>query len=47
MFYKYENDEWYYGLIIYLPSGDILSEDNKVSLDGWEWYDESPIENNN
>ncbi len=42
MFYKFENGKWEYGLKVCLPSGDILTEENKISLDGWEWYDEAP-----
>lgn len=43
MFYKYENEEWYYGLIIYLPNGEMIDSDNRENNYGWIWYDESPI----
>lgn len=44
MFYKYEenNDKWNRGLKVTLPTGEVLSEDNKIELDGWKWYDEAP-----
>lgn len=44
MFYKFENGKWESGLIVCLPNGEILSEQNKVNLDGWEWMDEQPID---
>lgn len=44
MFYKKENDNWLKGLNIYLPSGVVLSSNNKQDIDGWKWYDEPPIE---
>ena len=44
MFYKKINDEWYYGAIVCLPSGEILSIDNKINSDGWEWKDEPPLD---
>lgn len=45
MYYKKdEKGNWHKGKIIYLPSGEILNEDNKNSLDGWEWHDEAPQE---
>jgi hypothetical protein len=42
MFYKFQDSKWYAGLMIWLPSGTILSVDNKVSEDGWEWHDVAP-----
>ena len=44
MFYKFENGKWEYGYTVCLPSGEILSVDNKVNLNGWVWYDEQPID---
>ena len=44
MFYKKENDNWLRGLNIHLPSGEVLTPENKQDIDGWEWYDEAPIE---
>lgn len=44
MFYKKENDNWLRGLNIHLPSGVVLSSNNKKDIDGWKWYDEPPIE---
>ena len=44
MFYKKENDNWLRGLNIHLPSGVVLSSNNKKDIDGWKWYDETPIE---
>lgn len=44
MFYKKENEEWLAGNIVKLPSGIVLNSDNKESVDGWEWYDEEPVE---
>ena len=44
MFYKKENDNWLRGLNIHLPSGVVLSSKNKKDIDGWKWYDETPIE---
>ena len=44
MFYKKINNKYYKGKIINLPSGIILNEDNKENDDGWEWFDEPPIQ---
>lgn len=45
MFYKIEEDgNWVTGNKIYFPDGTILSSDNKISKDGWVWYDEDPQE---
>ena len=48
MFYKFENGKWESGLLIYLPNGEVLSVDNKINSDGWEWMDNPPLgfENN-
>lgn len=44
-FYKIESDgNWLVGKTIYLPSGAVLSSDNKINEDGWVWYDEPPQE---
>ena len=43
MFYKKEeNGNWVIGLIVCLTDGIILDENNKLEIDGWEWFDESP-----
>jgi hypothetical protein len=46
MFYKYnsENNEWYTGLEIHCPGGVILSVENQIPHDGWQWHDEPPQE---
>jgi len=47
-FYKLEDDNWQYAPnAVYAPNFELVKE-NKDSytypVDGWEWYDESPIE---
>jgi hypothetical protein len=47
-FYKLEDDNWQYAPnFVYGPNYELLKE-NKDSytypVEGWEWYDESPIE---
>lgn len=47
-FYKLEDDNWLYAPnFVYGPNYTLLRE-NKDSytypVEGWEWYDESPIE---
>lgn len=43
MYYKIETDNnWSIGNVIYLPSGDILTPENKLTLDGWEWLETEP-----
>jgi hypothetical protein len=42
MFYKFENNKWEYGYTVCLPSGEILTEENKINSDGWEWHDNPP-----
>jgi hypothetical protein len=47
-FYKLEDDNWLYAPnFVYGPNYELLRE-NKDSytypVEGWEWYDESPIE---
>lgn len=44
MFYKYENEQWWVGKEIHLPNSDILTENNRENSDGWQWFDEEPIE---
>ena len=47
MWYKYneDNNEWYFGGEIHLPSGTILNSDNKeFKIDGWFWSEEEPLE---
>jgi hypothetical protein len=46
MFYKFENGKWEYGYTVCLPSGEILTEENKINSDGWVWHDEQPIDFN-
>lgn len=44
MFYKLDdNSKWWDATIVHLPNGVILSPENKISVDGWEWLDEPPI----
>ena len=46
MFYKkFENGDWIKTPKVYLPNENktVLSEDNKQSLNGFEWYDEDPL----
>jgi hypothetical protein len=47
-FYKLEDDNWQYAPnFVYAPTYELIKE-NKDSyeypVDGWTWYDESPIE---
>lgn len=45
MFYKKEIDgNWSKGSKVILPNGEILTEENKKSVDGWEWHDTAPQE---
>jgi hypothetical protein len=45
MYYKKEEDgNWNVGNRIDFPDGVVLSKDNKLSKDGWVWYDETPQE---
>ena len=41
MFYKEDNGEWWTGVIVHLPSGEVLTE-KEHSKNGWVWYDEPP-----
>jgi hypothetical protein len=42
MFYKFDGEKWWNAQVIALPSGEILSPENKQNLDGWKWHDEPP-----
>jgi hypothetical protein len=45
MYYKIEeNGDWVLANRIDYPDGTILSSDNKLSKDGWVWYDNPPQE---
>lgn len=46
MFYKKEENVWFVGTEIILPTNPIntLTESNIVNDYGWIWYDEPPIE---
>ena len=49
-FYKLEDDNWQYAPnFVYGPNYELLKQ-NKDSytypVEGWTWYDESPIEDN-
>jgi len=44
-FYKLEDSgNWLIANKVYLPSGTVLSVDNKISEDGWYWFNEEPFE---
>ena len=44
MFYKKINGKWYKAKTVNLPSGEVLTAQNKENNEGWEWYDEPPKE---
>ena len=45
MYYKKEEDGcWNVGNRIDFQDGTTLNSENKLSKDGWEWYDEPPQE---
>lgn len=46
MFYKKENDNWFVGVEITLPTDpvNILTKSNRENEYGWEWHDEPPQE---
>lgn len=45
MYYKIEEDGyWNVGNRIDFPDGTTLNSENRLSKDGWEWYDEPPQE---
>lgn len=33
---------WGFGERVFFTDGEVLSENNKSSRDGWVWYDEPP-----
>ena len=37
-------ESWGVGSRIFFTDGEVLSENNKVSRDGWVWYDDPPEE---
>jgi hypothetical protein len=45
-FYKFENDEWFWGPnAVYGPTFTLLKELKDTyayPVDGWSWYDEQP-----
>jgi hypothetical protein len=43
MWYKFENGEWLYGNTVLFPDGELLEDNHDDTRDGWEWYDVSPI----
>lgn len=46
MFYKKEENNWFVGIEITLPTNPftILTESNRINEYGWIWFDEPPIE---
>lgn len=43
MYYKKDdNGKWWGATNVHLPSGDVLTPENKLNLDGWEWLDNPP-----
>lgn len=42
MFYKLEYGVWISGNTIHFPDGTVLSNDNRISKDGWVWMDSPP-----
>jgi len=44
MFYKFDRQQWWSAQVIALPSGEIISPENRKNLDGWEWHDQAPQE---
>ena len=45
MFYKKDDKGiWWKSKNVHLPTGEVLTEDNKLELDGWKWYNEPPQE---
>ena len=46
MFYKKENNNWFVGLEITLPTDpvNVLTEVNRENEHGWEWHDNPPQE---
>lgn len=46
MFYKKENNNWFVGVEITLPTDpvNILTESKRQNEHGWEWHNEPPQE---
>ena len=46
MFYKKEEENWFAGVEITLPTDpvNILTENNRENDYGWQWHDEPPQE---
>jgi hypothetical protein len=46
MFYKKDENtgEWYFGNEVHFPDGIKITSENKLTKDGWVWYDEPPQE---
>ena len=45
MFYKKDkNGKWWRSENVHLPSGEKLTPENKLEIDGWEWHDTPPQE---
>ena len=45
MYYKKDDKGiWWEATTVHLPSGDVLTPENKLNLDGWEWLEEEPLE---
>ena len=43
-FYKYENGEWLYAPnFVFHRDYTLMRDGNRESIDGWQWYDTSPI----
>jgi hypothetical protein len=45
-FYKKVNDnEWWVGIhFVYARDYTLERDGNRESIDGWQWYDEAPLE---
>lgn len=47
-FYKYDEEQWFYAPnAVYAPTYTLLKElkdTYKYPIDGWNWYDEQPLE---
>jgi hypothetical protein len=44
-FYKLEEGAWFYAPnFVYSRDYTLEREGNRTSIDGWQWYDEAPIE---
>jgi len=44
MFYKLDNDNWESANKVRLPSGKLLTSQNKSEAGGWEWHETPPKE---